>query len=158
MSKMNTLLINEEVENTIKQVSKKIYIGRLIYIFSLTYIVLLFIEILVLGFNIFEFLMIFSLILFFLGLMIKYVFKPNYILKNLIRKISFEDNRFIFHNELTSFTPERIEKKFGFNLYNTNANIYYILYFDSKKYYLVPDFYDEFNSCIKEHFRINFNT
>jgi hypothetical protein len=71
--------------------------------------------------------------------------EPSKILKNLIQNIEFTENDIYYSNGEVVFTPNKVHKKFGLRIFETNIKKYYILEFEAKKYYLIPDFFENFN-------------
>lgn len=71
--------------------------------------------------------------------------KAPKIIKNLIRKIEINQNEVKYFNQDSSFSTSKIKTKYEFKFFNINIIKYYILYYESEKYYLIPDFFDDFN-------------
>jgi hypothetical protein len=76
----------------------------------------------------------------------KWYFEPKKILKYLITNIEFTEKEILYSNGNVVFLPDKIQKRNGLQIFETIIYKYYILEFNSRKYYLIPDFFDDFNS------------
>jgi hypothetical protein len=140
---MKTIEINKKGEEFIANRSKQV--KQTMYIFPIFLILSICVGVFKLGFSeISIFFILLTFPVFFIGLY-NAAIKPNKILKNIINKINIDDDKIIFYSTSSIFKPSIPKRKGNLNVFNVTFLEYYTEKFNSEEYYLIPDFFDDFN-------------
>ena len=146
---MYTLKINKKGQEFIKL--RKYKIKQFIYIFPALILLSIFSGIVKLGFSSYSIL---PILLTFPILIIVFkvgVINPKKFVRNLIIKMEFEDGDLFFFTEEESIKSLNFKLQRNLQIFESTFEDCYIVNFKSKEYYLIPDFFENFE-LVKNQF------
>lgn len=74
----------------------------------------------------------------------KWYFEPKKIIESLIDRIEFTENDTYYFSGESIIVPNKVYENYGLQIFDTKIEKCYIIESESKKYYLIPDFFDDF--------------
>lgn len=144
--------INKIGENFIEKIKKET--RRIIYVLPPLLAFLTISGFVKLGFSAFSIL---AIILTYPVLIIGFftgVIKPRKIIKNLVNVVESNPNGLTFYSEKGAINSNRIERKRHLQVFQSSFNYYFVFTIGKDKYYLIPEFFDDFK-LFEDRIKVN---
>jgi hypothetical protein len=137
-----SLIFNDNGKSFVSIKKKVVYYFKFFYLFTVISAVI--VVFLTFGVSLQAFLSFSMMMLVFFFVMNKSYIQPKKIIESLIDRIEFTENDIHYSNGEALIIPNKVYAKNELQIFDTKIEKYLILESGSKKYYIIPDFFDDF--------------